>query len=141
MATPLINGINYDWGNVTVILFGVPVVGITKISYKSAQVKENNYGLGRKPVSRGYGPVTFEGSIEMYADEWKRIISRAPFSDPLQIPAFDIAITFGGNGTQPCADTLRMVEFLENPLAANQGDTKLLVTIPLIIGDIEHEGI
>lgn len=138
MATPLINGINYDWGSVSVILFGTPVVGITKISYKSAQVKENNYGQGRKPVSRGYGPVTYEGSLELYADEWKRIIALSPNKDPLQIPAFDISVTFGGDGVQPSKDTLRSAEFLENPLAANQGDTKLLVTIPLIIGDIEH---
>lgn len=46
MATPLINGINYDWGSVSVILFGTPVVGITKITYKSKQDKVNNYGAG-----------------------------------------------------------------------------------------------
>ncbi|RYD57017.1 MAG: hypothetical protein EOP56_09425 [Sphingobacteriales bacterium] len=139
MATPLINGINYDWGSVNLILFGVPVVGITKISYKSAQAKENNYGQGRKPVSRGYGAVTYEASIEMYLDEWKKIIALAPNKDPLQIPAFDISVLFGGAGVLPKKDTLRSAEFLENPMDANQGDTKLMVTIPLIIADIEHE--
>ena len=55
MATPLINGINYSWANVKVILFGVPVVGITKIEYKTKQKKENQYGAGYEPISRGYG--------------------------------------------------------------------------------------
>jgi hypothetical protein len=50
-ATPLINGINYSWANITVVLFGVPVVGILKIDYKRKQKKENNYGFGSEPVS------------------------------------------------------------------------------------------
>ena len=139
MTTPIINGVNYDWGSISVILFGVPIVGITKISYKAAQKKENNYGQGRKPISRGYGQITYEGSIEIYTDEWKRIISSAPNKDPLQITPFDINIVYGGDSVLPAMDTLRSVEFLENPLAANQGDTKLLVTIPLLIADIEHK--
>ena len=53
MATPLINGINYAWANVKVIILGVPVVGITKIDYKIKQKKENQYGAGYEPVSSG----------------------------------------------------------------------------------------
>ena len=44
MATPLINGVSYGWGNIQLVLFGVPVVGITKIDYKAKQTKENLYG-------------------------------------------------------------------------------------------------
>ena len=40
MNTPLINGVNHSWANVKFTLFGVPVVGITKISYKKSQKKE-----------------------------------------------------------------------------------------------------
>jgi hypothetical protein len=36
-AIPLINGINYSWGNIKMILFGVPIIGITKIDYKRTQ--------------------------------------------------------------------------------------------------------
>ncbi|RYD57287.1 MAG: hypothetical protein EOP56_08230 [Sphingobacteriales bacterium] len=89
-------------------------------------------------MSRGYGAVTYEGSLEIYVDEWKKIIAQSPNRDPLQIPTFDISVTFGGDGVAPAKDTLRSAEFLENPLEAKQGDTKMLVTIPLIIADIEH---
>ena len=139
MATPLINGINYSWANIKVVLFGVPVVGITKISYNTKQKKENNYGLGAEPVSRGYGNKEYEGSIEIYTDEWKRIIEAAPGRDPLAIGPFDIQVLYGLNAINPDKkDVLKSVEFLENPLEANQGDTKLMVTIPLIIGSIER---
>lgn len=139
MATPLINGINYSWSSIKMVLFGVPVVGVTKISFKAKQAKSNNYGLGAEPVSRGYGNKEYEGSIEIYTDEWKRIIAASPNRDPLAIAPFDISVLYGTNAINPeNKDVLKSVEFLENPLEANQGDTKLMVTIPLIIGGIDR---
>lgn len=138
MATPLINGINYSWANVTLTLFGVPVVGITKIDYKIKQNKDNNYGVGAQPVSRGYGNYEYEGSIEIYQDEWKRIIAASPNRDPLLIAPFDIQVVFSGRGVLADVDNLRSCEFLESTFSANQGDTKLMVTVPLIIGLIER---
>lgn len=136
MATPLINGISYGWGNIKLTLFGVPVAGITKIEYKSKQSKENLYGSGYKPVSRAYGKYEFEGSIELYTEEWKNIIAASPNRDPLAIAPFDIQVIFESDKVVFISDTLKMVEFLENPLTASEGDTSLKVTIPLIIGDI-----
>ena len=49
----LVNGVNYSWGNISVVLFGTPVVGILSIEYKRKQKKENNYGAGFEPISRG----------------------------------------------------------------------------------------
>jgi len=136
MATPLINGVSYGWGNIQLVLFGVPVVGITKIDYKAKQTKENIYGSGYKPVSRGYGKYEYEGSIEIYTEEWKRIIAASPNRDPLSIAPFDIEIVFAGNRVAPDKDSLKMCEFLENPLSSSEGDTSIKVSIPLIIGDI-----
>ncbi len=138
MATPIINGINYSWANISLVLFGVPVVGITKIEYKRKQTKENNYGFGSQPVSRGYGNFEYEGSLELYLDEWKRIIAAAPNKDPLLIPPFDIQVVYAGRGIVVERDVLKSVEFMEDTFTANSGDTKLMVTIPLIIGLIER---
>ena len=138
MPTPIINGINYSWANISLVLFGVPVVGITKIDYKRKQKKENNYGAGPYPVSRGYGNYEYEGTIELYTDEWKRIIAAAPGRDPLSIAPFEIQVTFAGRGLTAEKDVLRSVEFMEDPLAANQGDAKLMVSIPLIIAQIDR---
>lgn len=134
----LINGVNYSWGSVTLVLFGVPVIGITKINYKRTQKKENNYGWGQEPVSRGYGNREYEGSIELYTDEWKRIIAASPNRDPTQIPWFDVPVVFGGTRLQPDKDILRACEFTEDAFDAGQGDTKLLVSVPLIIGKIDR---
>lgn len=138
MATPLINGINYSWANITLVLFGVPVVGITKIEYKRKQKKENNYGVGSQPVSRGYGNYEYEGSIEIYQDEWKRIIAASPSKDPLLIPPFEIQVLYSGRGITTEKDILKAVEFMEDNFSASSGDTKLMVTVPLVIGLIER---
>jgi hypothetical protein len=137
-ATALINGINYSWSNISVILFGKPVVGILSVEYKRKQKKENNYGAGSEPVSRGYGMKEYEGSIELYTDTWKAIIAAAPNRNPLDISAFDISVTFSGDKVITTRDVLRAVEFLEDPLESKTGDTKLTVKIPLIIGAISR---
>lgn len=138
MATPIINGVNYSWSNISLILFGTPVIGILAINYKRKQKKDNNYGAGPQPVSRGYGNYEYEGDIELYTDTWKAIIASSPNRDPLAISFFDIPITFSGDGVSTTRDVLRAVEFLEDPLESKSGDTKLTVKIPLIIGSIDR---
>lgn len=138
MATPLINGVNWSWANCTLVLFGIPVVGITKIEYKIKQKKENNYGYGQQPISRGYGNYEYEGSIEVYQDELQSIIAASPSRDPLQIGYFDIQVTFGGSKITATKHVLRACEFTEIDFKSNQGDQKLLVSVPLIIGSIER---
>ncbi len=138
MAQPLINGINYSWSNIKLVLFGVPVIGITAIEYKKKQKKENNYGMGTEPISRGYGNAEYEGKITLYREEWNAIIAAATNKDPLAIDFFDIQVTFAGTRVNPSLDVLRACEFLEDPFTVAQGDTKIMIELPLVIGSIEH---
>lgn len=134
----LVNGINYAWTNVNLVLFGVPVKGITKISYKKKAEKTNNYGAGSEPVSRGIGRNEYEASIEIYRDEWQRIIDVAPSKSPLDIPAFDIPIVFGGSRVTANTDVLLACEFLEDAFDVSEGDTSIKITLPLVIAGIQH---
>lgn len=140
----LVNGVNYSWANVKLVLFGIPVVGITKISYGKKQEKVNNYGAGSEPVSRGYGRIEYEASIEIYKDEWQRIINAAPNNDPLNISPFTVTILYGnipgqGGIVLPMKDTLYNCEFNEDPLSTSEGETKILLTIPMTIAGITHD--
>ena len=132
------NGINYAWGGITPIMFGTIPIGFTKITYNETQVKENKYGWGNKPISRGHGNFEYTGEVEMYLDEWKQIISSSPDRNPLNIPPFDITVMFGTSAQNLTKDQLLYVEFTENPLDAKQGDSALIVKIPIIIGDIKR---
>ena len=137
-STPLVNGVNYSWSNVKLVLFGVPVVGIVNIEYNRKQKKDNNYGMGTEPISRGYGNKEYEGKITLYRDEWQKIIAAAAGKDPLDIDFFDIQVSFSGSRVAPQLDILRACEFLEDSFKVGQGDTKILVEVPIIIGSIDH---
>jgi hypothetical protein len=137
-AAPAINGTNYSWADITLILFGVPVTGIAEISYSAKQEKTNNYGFGTEPVSRGVGNVEYDASITLYQDTWKQIIDAAPNRDPKQIAPFNIQVVFGSSRTQLRTDILQYCEFLVDSMDAKQGDSKLLVKVPLIIAGIKH---
>lgn len=143
MANVLINGTNYHWANISLILFSVPIVGIVAIDYAKKQEKSNSYGFGSEPISRGYGRITYEASIELFQDEWKRIIEAAPNRDPLQIPPFSIQVLFSnqpeGNGVViPHQDTLLNCEFTNDALSAKESDSKLTIKLDLILAGIEH---
>lgn len=138
-ATPLINGTNYSWANVTLVWYGIPVVGIMDISYKKKTKKENNYGVGSDPVSRGYGNNEFEASVTIYLDEWNKIVKAAAGNDPLSIPPQDIQVVYGGSRVSAKTDVLQQAEAMEDPIEVKQGDTKIAVKIPLLIAGILHK--
>jgi hypothetical protein len=137
MAT-LVNGVSYSWVHITFILYGVPVKGITKIAWKKKSDKVNNYGSGPEPVSRGVGRSEYEASIELYREEWQRIIDISPDKDPTNIPWQDVPVVFGGSRVTAKTVVLQAVEFLEDAFEANEGDTSLKVTLPLIIGGFKN---
>lgn len=138
MAAVLVNGTSYSWTHVTFVLFGIPVKGITKIAYKKKQDKVNNYGLGSEPVSRGLGRVEYDASIEIYREEWQKIIDVSPFKNPLEIPPFDIPVVFGGSRVTAQTDVLQGCEFMEDAFETNEGDTSIKITLPLIIAGVKH---
>lgn len=139
MPVPLINGIAHSWNNINVILFGTPIIGITGVEWNIKQDVNDNYGAGPYPVSRGFGKFEYNGSMELYYDTWLQIVQNSPNKDPFQLPPFDIPISFNGGGIQPSTVVLKAVNFMEAPVAPNQGDTSIKVKIPLRIGLIENK--
>lgn len=138
METPLINGISYSWGNIVLVLFGVPVKGITEIEYTSKQKKENQYGAGTKPVSRGYGNEEFDASITIYREELTRIKTAAPGKNIMKIPPFPIQIAWINESGQVDSVSLKACEFTELAFKASQGDTSHKIKLPLVVADIQE---
>ncbi len=128
----LVNGVMYGWGNLTFMPFGVPLVGITKISFTRKQDKKNEMGRGYEPIGRTYGNITYEGSVEIYQEELQKWINAAPGKDLLSIPPANMKLIAIGVGVPPLEKTLYALEFDTEALEASQGDTSLKVTIPFI---------
>jgi len=133
---PLINGKSYTWAGITVNIGGVPVAGIIAISYSRKQEKTNNYGAGANPVSRGRGNKEYEASITLHMEEVERILLAAPNRDLLDIPAFDVNITFQEAPEQIANHRLVSCEFTEEAVDVSQGDGVIEMELPLVIANI-----
>lgn len=131
------NGVNYSWPNQKIIIFGQPLIGITKLTLMEAQVKENNYGVGSEPISRGYGNKSYTASMEVYFDEIVKIISQSPNRTLNDIGMFNFTVAMLSTRNVPYTIKVKAAEFTDFGLTANQGDTKFLVELPMIIGGIE----
>lgn len=134
---PVINGESYSWANIVLNLFGRSIEGVSAISYKRKQDKQNNYGRGNKPVSRGRGKVEFEASITLENKEVEAILALLPPGKSLlDIKPFPIVVSFSGDGVALRTHTLQYCEFTEDGIDSKTGDTMIDRVLPLIVGDI-----
>lgn len=136
-SVALINGVNWSWANASLILFNIPIIGITKIELEEKQNKVNNFGAGTYATSRGYGNVEATGTITMYADEVKKIVDASPNRKLTDIPMFDIPLILSSTKVPFMKIVARACEFTSNSFKVNQGDGKVLVELPLIIAQID----
>lgn len=127
----MINGKNYDWATITAVILGVPIIGITDISYDVDRASTNNYGAGDNPV--GYGNKNFVyggGSMNIYKEEQMQIEKVAPNKNLLEIPPFTITVIFSGDGVTFTTDKISNVRFTKRSFAAKQGDAMLMAKTP-----------
>lgn len=137
MATPLINGIAYDYTQIIVNILGVPVVSVSSIEYNEEQEKTNNFGTGNRPVSRGQGAIDASGSIEISMNDTEALRDVAPDGSLLLIPSFDIIIVFG-NVQNVQTHVLKNAAFTSDGHSSSQGDTDLKRSFDLVISHVKY---
>ena len=137
MAVPLINGRAYDYTQIVVSMLGVPVIGISSISWSEEQDKTNNFGKGNRTVCRGQETIQASASIEISMNEIEAIRDIATNGSLLAIPAFDIVVTFG-NLQKPVTHVLKNAEFKNDGVEASVDDTDLKMSFDLVISHVEY---
>lgn len=137
--TPLINGTAYSYADAVVNLFGVPLAGITSVKYMADGEVVNNYGAGRKPTSRGHGPIEFTASITIDRAEFNSLIQAAPNKNLLDIPEFDVVVTYVPDGSAPTTDIIKKCRFKNSGSGGQQGDTNIEIELNLVPADIEFD--
>ena len=133
-----IRGTSYSWSNVVVNIGGNKITGIKSINYKSKQAKQNNYGAGNMPFSRGRGNKEFEGSMQLFMEEVEALQAASPTGDLNDIPPFDIVVAFLPEGGNIITHTLKYCEFTENGRDLKQGEMEITPELTLIIGNIDY---
>jgi len=135
-----INGKEYSWGDVEVVLFGRPLVGIRGIEYGVKQEKELQYGRGNKPYAIQKGNKAPEGSITVTQSELEAMLRAAgPGKDLTDIPGFQVVVSYiPEEGAPIVTDVLRNCEFTEGTKSLKQNDKAMEITLPLLMLDIEY---
>jgi len=142
MATsilPLINGKSYEFADITCIVLGIPIVGITSIEYGEESETENIYATGRFPVSRGVGRVQPTAKITMLMEEVMNIVSASPNGRIYDVPEFDIIVAFTDLSLIPVVHKIRNVKFKNNKISSSTGDTSVPIEMDLVISHIEWQ--
>ena len=139
--TPLINGQAYSWVDITVNILGVPLAGIMEISYEETGEIVNNYGAGRRPVSRGHGKIECTASISIDRAEYNSLIQAAPGKNLMNIPEFDITVAYLPDGSAPTADIIKNCRFKTNKSGGSEGDTNIVSELELVPSSVEWDAI
>lgn len=137
MATPLINGRAYDYSQIEVNILGVPVAGVSAITYTQEQEKVNNFGAGSNPVSRGHGTINSSANITISMNDVEAIRDAAPLGRLLEIPSFDISVTYL-NEQKVVTHVLKNCEFLNDGVEATNGDTNIERAFDLVVSHINY---
>ena len=137
MAAPLVNGIAFDYVQITPLFLGVPLVSMSSITYEEIQEKVNNFGTGNRPVSRGRGAIDASGSMELSMNDIEALREVAPNGSLLLLPASDFVLVFG-NPQNVQTHVLKNLEFTNDGVTGTQGDTDLKLTLNFVISDVQY---
>ena len=119
-----INGRQYDWEDMHIVLPHGEAVGISEIKYTDGQSIEARYGRGAVP--RGYGRGNYEasGSMVLDRDEWEKF--RESIMDGIDIfdhLPFTIVVAYANNDMGIIVDTLKSCKITKfDGGGASQGD-------------------
>jgi hypothetical protein len=134
---PLVNGFAHDWADISLIIGGVPVTGVTGIEYDDDQEVQNNYGAGRYPVSRSKGRISCTAKLTLTIEE-ARAIQKNSLTGRLQdIDPFNIVVSYlPADATKIHHDHIRNCQFKKNSRKWSEGDMGKTVELELIVSHI-----
>ena len=133
----LINGRQYEFADLTLMLAGRDVTGFRGIKYTEKMDKEPLYGKGNKPMSIQSGNISYEGEITMTQSELATL--RALGGGSILRLNLNAVVSYGNPGTDDAmtTDKLYGIQFTEAAMEFKQGDKFMDATIPFICLNIE----
>jgi len=132
----LINGTAYSWSQIVINIFNQRVTGVKKIMYKEDEEIQDNFGAGNRPVSRSFGKIETEGSIELFMSEIEALTVAIPSGRLQDIPEFDIVVSYLPSNGRVVSHVLKNCRFKTNGREASEGDLEITQEIDLQIGEI-----
>lgn len=138
-----INGREYEWADISLVVGGVPLSGFRKVSYKRAREKEPLFAKGRKAHSIQSGNETVTGSIT-FTQSTLEALELETGGNILEAKV-DVIISYGAElnaesvaSTAISTDVIKGVEFTEYEKGMSQGDKFMEIAMPFLALDIKN---
>lgn len=138
-----INGKEYAWGDVTIVLLGRPVVGCTGIEYKTKKNKEAKFGWGRSAKSIQHGRRECDGTLTLMQSELIALNQAARtngYRDILDVDV-NISVAYASENGIITTDKIINASFSELPAGMKEGDMQSEHALPFIAQDIEYDNL
>lgn len=138
-----INGFEYGWANITMLINNTALTGITAINYEETAEKEAIFGVGRTMVAYGIGNYVASSDITVHGSEIIALQDSARKAgiedgDIMGLTPFDIIVAYDpseGQGT-PIFDILHNCVFTKNTRSIAQGDKVLEIGLDILCSHI-----
>lgn len=140
----VINGRQYEWADISLLLGGRDVVGARGIKYGEKQETEAIYGKGNQPLSIQRGNRSYEGEITLLQSELETLLVLAKQQtgrSSLLGLNLNAVVCYGNplKGDVMITDRLYGIHFTEVEKAMSQGDKNMEITLPFVALDIEFQ--
>lgn len=142
MAKVRINGKEYAWGDIQVILWGRPVVGLKGIDYKLTKTKEVLHGAGRTGKGIQHGQRSASGSITLTQSELEamnRAAKSKGYKDILDVDLNIIVSYIPEDSVAITVDEIVCASFSEIPKGMKAGDMNSEHAMPFVALDIDYD--
>ena len=128
----IINNVAYSWAMIQLSAPGlgadsVTLTGVSAVSWNKQRSIGTNYGLGGKPVNRGFGNFTYSASITFDYNTYVTLLGAN--SSLMDLGEFDLTISFAnavdGSEFTTHTVTLKGCIFDQDAMSASQDDTNI----------------
>lgn len=129
----------YGWKDITVVIGGKVIEGITNVEYSKKRTKSYLPGRGAKPHGIQSGLFEYEGTLELWMSVTDDLEDAAPNGEITDLVC-DVVIMYASDEVgAPKTRILKGTEFTELTEGMGQGDTHKLITTPIMFLDIERD--
>lgn len=137
----VINGKEYAWGDVQVVMWGRNVVGLRGIDYKTKKDKQALYAMGRTAKSIQHGKRSVEGTVTLTQSEFiamNRAAQEKGYKDLLDTEV-DIVVSYIPEEKAALTiDRIVCASFTELPAGMKEGDLNSEHAVPFVALDCDY---
>lgn len=140
----LINGRQYEFADITLVMGGRDVIGVRGIKYKENQEKELIYGKGNEPLSIQKGNRAYGGEVVLLQSELEtlKLFAKTKTGRSSILGLTLNAVVCYGNplkGDPMITDKIYGIQFTEEEKGMAQGDKNMEITLPFLALGIDYQ--